>query len=219
MMRRILKREWTIIHWDFQQLITSDVGCKVMIIFHPVNVNHHLMWCDSFYIILWANGLMVSIQQHENPPVHYFRISPCTLIAKQKKESFLKVVKVNLSMQNASAGMGAILHFTFSVWWWTRHSRSQQWCTNGAMSYLVTIPRRFKQYSLCESTYLLEHAVRLHLLTGTSRWPLPCLDSCRWSRRPTGLIIDERVTMLVEQRRRFEGELCKGEKISQVYPR
>ena len=40
-------------------------------------------------------------------------------------------------MQNASAGMGAILHFTFSVWWWTRHSRSQQWCTNGAMSYLV----------------------------------------------------------------------------------
>ena len=68
---------------------------------------------------------------------------------------------------------------------------------------------RFKQYSLCESTYLLEHAVRLHLLTGTSRWPLPCLDSCRWSRRPTGLMIDDRVTMLVEQRQRFEGEHCK----------
>lgn len=46
-----------------------------------------------------------------------------------------------------------------------------------------------------ESTYLLEHAVRLHLLTGINRWPLVCLMTCLCRCRASGFTIDERATM------------------------
>lgn len=53
------------------------------------------------------------------------------------------------------------------------------------------------KYLLCDSTYLLEHAVRLHLLTGVIRWLLACVTSCRWRFEARGLNTDDRVTILL----------------------
>lgn len=51
---------------------------------------------------------------------------------------------------------------------------------------------------LCDSTHLLEHAVRLHPLTGVIRWLVPCAASRRRSWAARGLIRADRVTMLLE---------------------
>lgn len=54
----------------------------------------------------------------------------------------------------------------------------------------------FYMYSLWDSTYLLEHAVRLHRLTGAIRGLLACLTSCRWRCDTIGLTTAEKVTIL-----------------------
>lgn len=56
----------------------------------------------------------------------------------------------------------------------------------------------FAPYSLCDSTYLLEHAVRLHLLTGVIRRLRACLTSCRCSWEARGLTTADKVTMLTQ---------------------
>lgn len=54
------------------------------------------------------------------------------------------------------------------------------------------------KYLLCDSTYLLEHAVRLHLLTGVILWLLTRVTTWRWSLEVTGLITDNR-EVIVDQ--------------------
>lgn len=73
-----------------------------------------------------------------------------------------------------------------------RHAKEKQ---NKPHGVLLLNPFSIK-YLLCDSTYLLEHAVRLHLLTGVIRWLLACVTSCRWSFEARGLKTDDRVTIL-----------------------
>lgn len=58
-----------------------------------------------------------------------------------------------------------------------------------------------RKYLLFDSTYLLEHAARLHLRTGVSRGTRVCLIKCRYSWEARGLTTDVSVTMLSRYQR------------------
>lgn len=75
------------------------------------------------------------------------------------------------------------------------HDEHLSQCSRKTLRH-VTAQHVFR-YLLCDRTYLLEHAVRLHLLTGVIRRLLACLTSCRWSWDDRGLITDDRVTISI----------------------